>query len=133
MKTFWQIMKSVLMGWGMAAFAFAVVSLFNEEKITMRFLRVLLVDETLVTVTTHLLFASRNWNVKIWPKRIAASILSAVIGYTVIVLAGIAPSSWQLCVVFGASVIVAFVVFFIVDAVERRSLERINEKLSHNG
>ena len=133
MKAFWQIMKSVLMGWGIAAFAVAVGSLFNEEKITMRFLRVLLIEETLITVAAYLLLTSRNWNVGIWPKRIAASLLTAVIGYTVVVLTGIAPSSWQLCVVYGASVIVSFVVFFAVDAVERRSLERINEKLSHNG
>lgn len=133
MKTFGQIMKSVLMGWGIAAFAAAAASLFNEERITMRFLRVLLAEETLVTVPAYLLFASKNWNVGIWPKRIAASIVTAVIGYTVVVLAGIAPASWQLCVVFGASVLVCFVVFFAVDAVERRSLEKINEKLSHNG
>ncbi len=133
MKTFVQILKSILIGWGMAAFAVAVGSLFNEERITMRFLRVLLADETLVTVPVYLLFASKNWNVGIWPKRIAASLLSAVVGYTVVVLTGIAPASWQLCVVFGASALVCFVVFFAVDAVERRTLERINEKLSHNG
>ena len=132
MKTFGQIVKNVLMGWGIAAFAVAAASLFNEESVTMRLLRIVLVETALVTAVVFLLFASEKWEAGIWVKRIAASLLSAVIGFTVTVLTGIAKASWLLCAVFGACVVVSFIVFIAADAVERRALERINERLSRN-
>ena len=133
MNKFLQMMKNVLWGWGIAAFVIAIGSLFSAERITLRLLRIVLAEVTLVTVTAYLLFSSQKLKVGIWIKRTAAAFLSAGIGFTVIVLTGTAPASWQLCAVFGGGVVLSFIAFLIADAAERRTLDRINEKLSRNG
>ena len=132
MKSFGQLIKSLLWGWGITAFVIAVASLFSPDTATLRLLRILLIEETITTVVAHLIFTAENWNAGIWIKRIVSLVSCSVIGFAVIVLSTAARTSWQLCFLFGAGAATACVAFLIADVIERRTLDRINEKLSRN-
>ncbi|MBR5367325.1 MAG: hypothetical protein IKX19_12550 [Clostridia bacterium] len=132
MKRFAEIAKLTLMGWGFAAFAVAVGSLINAERVTTHLLQITMIYETVITLTAYLLFSSRKWEINLWVKRIIVSLFSGIIGYALFVITGLSPASWQLCAVFAGSAAASFIAFLIADMFEKRTLAKINEELEEN-
>ncbi len=133
MKTFRRALHSLVLSWGIAAAAIAFASLFSPDRIDIRLLRIVLAEVTIIAVTAQLLFETKKWRAGLWTKRLVITLCSSVIGTAGIVISGLRPFTWTLCAWIGGScVLFSAIAFLIADAVERRMLDRINDRLSRN-
>ncbi len=133
MQTFKRVLLSVVMSWGIAAVTVAATSLFSPDRVDIRLLRIVLAEVTIVAITAQLLFQARNWRANLWTKRIVIMLYSSVIGIAGAVISGLRPFTWKLCAcITGFCFLFSAVAFLTADAVERRMLDRINDRLSRN-
>lgn len=133
MKKFLEILKSILMSCGIAAICVSIVSIWRPDIINMRFLRVLILIEAFVTVLAYLIFSAKEWRCDIWTRRIVVITASAAAVLAATTIAGILDPTWKTCaIVFGLSAGVSFPAFAIADRVEKRILDKINDRLDKN-
>ena len=133
MKKIFQIVKCVVLSWGLAALAIAVGSLFRPDRVDARLLRILLLELTVATAGGYLIFDAKDRIAGFWTRRIIVMLFSAAAGISVIVLAGLHPFTWGLCAwMFGGCAAGSALAFFAADRIEARTLEKINRRLEQN-